>query len=195
MKFRVQLAGSFSKLLEPINYDSLLSLLLRKPLLLLFVLGCGVSAAASGRFSVRLVLDGAVSFAFLPAIELIALAVVNAAGSRRRQPFARSVDQFFAGNRPWLIWIVGVSAALALLRPRGLGTRMTLFVLSAIVPFAYSCLVDFRFFRDVAGRSPRGAMADLLLNRAIGWPMGIAYFFGIAIWSGPLPEFLRWIGL
>jgi hypothetical protein len=37
-------------------------------------------------------------------------------------------------------------------------------------------------------------MTDLLLNRAIGWPLGLAYFFGIAIWSEQLPEFLHWIG-
>jgi hypothetical protein len=50
-----------------------------------FVLGCGVSAVASGRFSV-LIVDGAVSFAFLPAIELLALRR-EPMGPRRRRPF------------------------------------------------------------------------------------------------------------
>ena len=67
--------------------------LLRKPLLLLFVLGCGVSAMASGRFSMRLIVDGAVSFAFLPALELLALAIVNATGRRRARPFSETADR------------------------------------------------------------------------------------------------------
>ena len=45
---------------------SLLKDLLRRPLLLLFVLGCGVSMEVSGRFSLRLIADGMISFAFVP---------------------------------------------------------------------------------------------------------------------------------
>ena len=169
--------------------------LLRKPLLLAFVLGCGVSAVASGRFSVRLIVDGAVSFAFLPAIELLSLAVVNAMGPRRRRPFPDTADRFCDGNWPWLLWLAGVAAITALVPPRQSGSWMTVFVLSALAPFAWSFVIDFRFFRDVSLRSTRGAVQDLILFRALGWPLGIAYFFGIAIWSEQLPEFLHWMGL
>jgi hypothetical protein len=38
----------------------------RRPLLLAFLLGCSVSMLASGRFTLRLIVDGTLSFAFVP---------------------------------------------------------------------------------------------------------------------------------
>ena len=49
----------------------------RRPLLLAFRLGCGVSIVASGRFTLRLIVDGTVSFAFVPLCELIAFVIVH----------------------------------------------------------------------------------------------------------------------
>ena len=170
-------------------------MLLRKPLLLLFVLGCGVSAMASGRFSARLIADGAISFSFLPVIEMLAFAIVNAIGSRRSLPFARAVDRFFSGNWPWLLWLSTVAAVTATVPPRHVGPWLLFLVLSALVPFAASLFIDARFFREVSGRVPRAARTDVLIHRAIAWPLGIGYFFGIAIWSDQLPALLHWIGL
>ena len=170
-------------------------MLLRKPLLLLLVLGCGVSAAASGRFSARLIADGAVSFAFLPAIEILALAAVNATSRRRSRPFSHTADQFCAGNWPWLLWLTGVLVVCLLVPPRAIGPWMQVFALSAVLPFSSSLVIDFRFFRDASDRSPRGALTDVVLNRAVGWTLGVGYFFGIAIWSEQGPEFLHWMGL
>jgi len=171
-----------------------LVLLLRKPLLLLLVLGCGVSAAASGRFSARLILDGALSFAFLPAIEVAALAVVHARGTRRRVPFPEVVDRFFAGNQPWLFWLIALTIVTVTVSPREIGGWLPWVASSAVVPFGLSLRLDLRFFSEVCERSRREAITDLLLNRAIGWPLGVAYFFGIAIWSEQLPEFVHWVG-
>jgi hypothetical protein len=171
-----------------------LVLLLRKPLLLMLVLGLGVSAAASGRFTARLIVDGALSLAFLPAIEVAALAVVNARGTRRRLPFAEAVDRFLAGNEPWLVWLICVTIVSVTVPPRQIGAWLPWVASTAMVPFGLSVRLDVRFFSDVCHRSPREAITDLLLNRAIGWPLGVAYFFGIAIWSEQLPEFVHWIG-
>jgi hypothetical protein len=62
---------------------------LRRPLLLAFTLGCAVSLLASGRLSARLIVDGAVSFAFVPVFEVLAFAALYRRGiavcrSRRR---------------------------------------------------------------------------------------------------------------
>ena len=67
----------------------------RRPVLLLFVLGCGLSAAATGRFTVRLLFDGMVSFAFVPAITIALLAVIGRP-SPSRLSFSRAIDVFFA---------------------------------------------------------------------------------------------------
>ena len=69
--------------------------------LLLFVLGCGLSAAATGRFTLRLIVDGMLSFAFVPAITIALLAVIGRP-SPSRLPFARAIDVFFAGYAGWL---------------------------------------------------------------------------------------------
>ena len=76
--------------------------MIKRALLFLLVMGCVVSAAASGRISARLILDGAISFAFIPIFQIAAFALVyrfrrRAAGAL---PFARASDQFFAGDFP-----------------------------------------------------------------------------------------------
>jgi hypothetical protein len=169
--------------------------LLRRPLLLAFVFGCAVSALASGRFSARLIADGAVSFAFVPAIELAAFAVVYGTGTRQRLPFARAVDLFFSGNTPWLLWLAGLAAGSCLVSPRHIGPWLLPVALSMLVPIAWSASIDFHFFREVTNRPAREAIRDLILHRTLAWTSGAAYFFGIVIWSETLPAIVRWAGL
>src|SRR5262245_18684291 len=80
------------------------TLLLRRPLLPALALGCAVSVLASGQVTLRLIVDGALSMAFVPACQMLGLAVVYP--FRRTQvSFAAAVDRFFAGNTIWLAWI------------------------------------------------------------------------------------------
>jgi len=170
-------------------------LLVRKPLLLAFVLGCAVAALASGRLSVRLIVDGAMSFAFVPAIELAAFATVYWTGRRRRIPFARALDLFFAGNAPWLLWIVVVLALGSVVPPRQISPWILPVLVASLIPIVWSAYIDFHFFREVMGRPARGAVRDLVIHRALGWVAATVYFLGIAIWSETLPELGAWMGL
>src|SRR5262245_34294713 len=79
--------------------------LLRRPLLLALILGCAVSVFASGRFTLRLIVDGALSMAFVPACQVLGLAVVYPL-RRTQVSFAEAVDRFFDGNTIWLVWIL-----------------------------------------------------------------------------------------
>jgi len=94
--------------------------LVRQPLLLVFYLGCVVSIAASGRVAPRLVLDGAISFAFLPIAEGVAFAAVYAR-RRRALPFAPAVDRFFLTNAPWLAAMMAVAVLTIVQTPVELG--------------------------------------------------------------------------
>lgn len=161
-------------------------LIVRRPLLLAFVLGCALSLVASGRVSVRLILDGAISFAFVPVIEAAAFAIVHRFGARRMR-LARAMDLFFATNGPWLLLAVVLAALVALQPPRAIPPwtvppkiRVVAAVLALTI--AWSAYRDFIFFRDTLRRSAAAAVRDLVLLRAIAWPCGIAYFFGYAIW-------------
>ena len=155
----------------------------RRPLSFLFVFGCVVSMWTSGRLSVRLIADGMASFAFLPAFQLLAFAIVYRCAPRRL-PFAQAADRFFAGNAPWLWWLLAFAALRCLLTPLQAGASPQLlldFVKATVVGvLAWSAYVDYRFFRDVL-LAPRSAR-DLILQRTIGLAGGTVYFFGIAVW-------------
>jgi tellurite resistance protein TehA-like permease len=167
----------------------------RRPLWLVVVIGCMVSATASGRFSVRLIADGAVSFAFIPVFQVAALYVVCRTGIRARLPFAEAVDRFFAGNTAWLIWLTVVAAAFAVVPPREIDRLMKPAMFSSVVPLVVSALADFLLFRDTMERDVRGAWRDVALQRALGLGAGLTYFFGIAVWHEYVPQLRGWFGL
>jgi hypothetical protein len=152
----------------------------RRPLLLALVLGCGISVLASGRFTVRLIVDGALSFAFVPVCELVAFAVVYRLG-RTSLPFSHAVDRFFAGNTPWLWWLIAIMTAAALLPVTREASLLAPMLITTAVPIVLSVRFDLRFFREVMG-SPRGrARIDVALQRIVSWSAATAYFFGVAI--------------
>jgi hypothetical protein len=156
--------------------------LIRQLLLLDFVLGCTVSAFASGRFTARLIADGAVSFAFLPLIEIGAFALVYRA-ARPAVTFGVAAPRFLAGNAAWLAWLAAFAAATAMIPPRAIGPLASRLLATAIAPAIWSMRVDYEFFREVLHRSARDAIRDAVMFRAIAWTSAAAYFLGIAIWS------------
>lgn len=172
-----------------------LMLLARKPLLFLVFFGCVVSLGASGRFTLRLIVDGAISFAFVPACCLAGLAVVWRRGPRSAMPFARAADAFFAGFTPWLVWMVVAGGVFGLVPPRAFSPWFFPVLIAGVVPLLWSLSIDWRFFRDTLGRAPRQALADLVVHRAIEWTAVVAYFLGIAIWYDVLPGLAFKLGL
>jgi hypothetical protein len=159
--------------------------LVRQPLLLAFAIGSVVSLAASGRVSVRLVVDGALSFAFLPVIEIAAFAVVYRHGPRPL-PFAAALDRFFRTNAPWFAVMAALALLTVVVRPRDTGIWITtprLWIVAAVAlaGLLWSAALDVAFFRHGLGRTRAAAMRDALAFRAIAWPLGTLYFLGFAI--------------
>lgn len=170
-------------------------LLARRPLLFLLFIGCLVSLLASGRITVRLIVDGAISFAFVPAFCLAGLAVVWRLGPRAALPFARVVDAFFAGFTPWLLWMIVAGAVFGIVPPRAFSPWFYPVLIAGAVPLVWSLGIDWRFFRETLGRSPRQALRDLAIHRGIEWIGGVAYFLGMALWSDQLPALAMKLGL
>ena len=151
----------------------------RRLFLLAFVVGCGVSILASGRFTLRLVADGTLSFAFVPLSELIAFAVVYRR-QRGTRPFVEAADRYLAGNTAWLWWLLALMSVAALLPARRLGSLLAPILFTSPIPIALSVRFDWRLFRG-DGRTPRQTIIDILLQRALAWSLATAYFFGVAL--------------
>jgi len=170
-------------------------LLARRPLLLLLFLGGFVSLAVSGRFTLRLILDGAISFAFVPAFCLAGLAVVWRLGPRTARSFASLADAFFAGFTPWLAWLILAGGVFGLVPPRASGAWLFPLMIAGALPLIWSLRLDWRFFHERLGRSPRHALRDLVVHRAVEWFGVVAYFLGIALWYQYLPALAMKVGL
>ena len=125
-------------------------LLARRPLLLALVLGFGISLIVSGRFTVRLIADGALSFAFVPLAELAGLALVYYLG-RQVLPFAQAVDRFFAGNTAWLWWLLALMTVTVVLPVVQHERLLAPLLLSLLIPIVLSVRHDLLYFRDVLG--------------------------------------------
>ena len=147
-----------------------------------------MSLLTSGRFTLRLIVDGTLSFAFVPLCELVAYAIVYRLQRGTRQitgpatagHYAQAVDRYFAGNTPWLWWLVALMAVTALLPARRLGSILAPILFTSPIPIALSVRFDWRLFRG-GGRTRRQATIDILLQRAIAWSLATAYFLGVAI--------------
>ena len=153
----------------------------------LLAIACAVSALASGRFVPRLVLDGAISFTFIPAFELLALFLMTRRRSRNAR-FGAVADRFFAGHTPWLLWLVAVAAIGCFVPSRPLMAWLRPMIFSSAVPIGWSAILDFQFFRGVFGRRTGAAVGDVLLFRALSWIPSLLYFFGIALWAIVVPH-------
>jgi len=165
-----------------------------KPVWLVTVLAFAMSVTATGRFSLRLLLDGVVSFAFIPLLGIAGLAAV---ASRRPdgRTFRETLDLFFIGYGPWLVWLAIFAALTATVPPRELGHWIVAAELSLLVPMVWAIYVDFHFFREVMQLTAGGATRAIALHRLIGWVGLVAYFDGRAAWSEVAPRVASWLGL
>jgi hypothetical protein len=160
------------------------------------LLGCCISLIVSGRLTARLVLGCTIAWSFIPAFEVAAFAIVRRR-ARSIRTFARDLDLFGKGRRPWEIFLVALAAVASFLTPIQINswseatvTRAVLTPIAAGVALRAGYL-DFRFYREALGRTPAEAKRDALLQRAICWTAAVMYFFGYAGW----PDVVDWIGL
>jgi hypothetical protein len=153
-------------------------------LLFALIFGCAVSLLTSGRLTARLVVPGAVYWSFVPLIEIAALAAV-CRSKLRSISLARAVDLFFSGFSPWLLWLAGFAAIWSWLDPiQAFAWTNTVWIRgSAVAVLAWSCYIDYCFFRWVLEARPAVAARALLGHRLISWTGWLACFLGSSMWS------------
>ena len=159
--------------------------IIRQLLLFLFVIACTVSVQVTGRFTVREILDGAISFAFVPLVEFVGFALAWRL-SKRPRTLNDAIRLFLGGNFPWMFWCIGLMIAGCFVSPARVNHipgayRNALLYGTAAATFLWSMTIDLRYFRDVLNASPADAMRLVFTQRLVSWGSGILYFFSLAI--------------
>jgi hypothetical protein len=162
----------------------------QRPLFMIVLLGCLVSLVTAGSLSLRLFAAGAINALFVPLLEIGVL--VGLWRSKRTIPFSRTVDLFFMGHGPWVLYLLVFSAIWAFASPTDA------FVLTArwmwsllVVALVWSAYIDFCFLRHVLPESAARAAGKLLALRIITWSVGLVIFGGGSLW----PEIVRKLGI
>lgn len=155
-----------------------LRLLLRRPVFQALFLGGIVSLSTSERFTLRLILGGAVAWAFVPALQVASIAVIVRLLGRGAVPLSRAVDLYFVGQCPWLLWLLAWTAlATALPVPQSYALTGTWGLpLSLAAAVSWSATVRAAFFREVLALRGRRVLGALLLHTSLTWGAVILFF-------------------
>jgi hypothetical protein len=152
----------------------------RRPLILALFIGATMSLIATRVLTARLVFSEALGWLFVPILQAMSLALVWWP-HRRRLPFARALDLFFASNGPWLLWLLGLGAVTAFapsLQAYKWPDSAALPMLSiAAVAALWSAYIDYCFFRLAFDHTPRRAAQTLVIQRAFVWVFCMLYAF------------------
>ncbi|HEY0782397.1 MAG TPA: hypothetical protein VGE98_08085 [Thermoanaerobaculia bacterium] len=151
---------------------------LRRPLFVALVTGCVVSLLTSARLTARLAVPGTLYWTFVPAAEILGLAVVRGRGS-----FARQVDLYFRGHLPWLLLLLAYAAAWSFWPTRVYTWGNPPWIAGAVVVLAWSLHIDYWFLRSVAGHGAGRAAGALAALRLVSWLVFLVVFVPGAGWQ------------
>lgn len=158
---------------------------LRRPLFVACFFGCMVSLMTSARITLRLAGPAAFYWTFVPLLQILALWLLC-----RVRPgplsISRIIDLAFLAFGPWLLWLIGFTAVWSFVSPiRAFAWQSAgwFWYGSAWAALAWSCCIDFWFFRRALRRSAAGAIRDVLLHRVLCWGLGLAWFLGSSMWE------------
>ncbi|HWD00156.1 MAG TPA: hypothetical protein VG456_25530 [Candidatus Sulfopaludibacter sp.] len=157
----------------------------RRPLLVSVVIGSSISLMDAGTVTLRLALPSAFWWSFLPVLEIVALFAASPA-ARRAGAWPLTIDRFFRGHGPSLLWLVVLAACCAYIPTPTLyawPARDRVFLWAGCVAIVWSAALDFRFFHGGLKQNVWRAARDLLLQRCIAWSVGVTLFVGAAAYQ------------
>jgi hypothetical protein len=166
--------------------------MLRRPALVLLVIGVLVPIMAVQRVTIALVATAALSWSFVVAIQWIVGAIFVASAPGRRVDFRRALDLWFAGHLPYSLWMLVVFAAMA----NSTSSFHLLVVVSAVVPAIWTAAIASAFCRTVLGAQPSDARRRATAHAMAAWTIGLAYI----VWAaggmaGPVRVVREAVGL
>jgi hypothetical protein len=161
--------------------------LLRRPALAVLVNGGAITLTSTGSASALALVTTTIAWSFVPALQLMIAAVLIALHRRPGLRLSAALDLFFAGQGPWLLWMLGVAAA-ALVAPRLGGhtiPRLSYILMFALVPLVWTWVIIFAFCRVVLALGRRRALGWTLLYQAAIWGITYLYAAGMTFQAWP----------
>jgi hypothetical protein len=158
-----------------------------RPAFTALLIGALVAIASTGRVTLGLVSSVAVCWSFVPALQMLAGAIVIASCRSPHVRMARALDLLFAGHLPWSLWLLAV-AAWATFVPF---VSLAVLGLTMLVPAAWTTYIVFAFCRTVLGATTRGARLRTAIHQTIVWTLAGTYVF---LSNGMWPRLLGAIG-
>ena len=146
--------------------------------LVALVIGTAVTASATERVTISLVLTGAIGWSFVPMLQLLTglLLVRGATGDR-----LDLLDRYFAIGWPWLWWILAAQGGFAMIPAvRGFGFFV---LLTAAVPILWTVRLLVRFCREELHLGRAQARRRTSAHQLATYVLVLAYvWFAVALW-------------
>ena len=157
--------------------DNWLVILFGRLALVALVLGAATAAAATERLTIQLVLGGAVSWSFVPLLQLgTGLLLLRGSSGRRLE----LLERYFALHWPWSLWIIVFSGAVLLLPPRFTGVSL---VATAGAPLIWTVWLLLEYCRADLGFDRRTARRRVAQHQAVTYGLVVGYVaLAVALW-------------
>ena len=144
---------------------------------LLFVIGAAVAITATGRLAPVELAIATLSFAYVPVIQLIALAAalrVVAKGA----PTGRAFALYLAGHGPWLVTLLLVTA-VCLLAPAPAAVLFAALPPAVVLTFLWSGVLTFACFRRGLGLGRARAGIATAIHALVLTSLVLGYFLSM----------------
>jgi hypothetical protein len=158
-------------------------LLLRRPLLVVLVLSAFVSFTASGHLTLPLLLEGAIFWGFVPILQTLLMVGIVLAFARGQMPMPKTIDLFFMGYGPCLLWMLVIVGSCLFFPLRQIYLWPTkwgwILPVSLIGAWLWSNVISVAFLRGALNLTALRAALALLLYTVIFWGGILSYLFAV----------------
>lgn len=148
----------------------------RQMALVALVIGLSLSAAATERVDLGLVLSTSLAWSFVPVLQLLTGLVLTRGAADR----SAAVIAYFGTHGPWTLWILSVHGVFLLAGPAR--DAALWFALTAVVPAVWTARLLLTLCRVHLGLSPGESRRRVLIHQGLSYGLVLAYVqFAVAL--------------
>jgi hypothetical protein len=154
--------------------------MLARMILVALIIGTCLTASATERVTMSLVLAGAIGWSFVPVLQLLTgLLLIRGAGGDSR---LRLLDRYFATGWPWSLWILAVHA-MFLLWPSSRRLGQATLAAAALIPILWTIKLLVTYCQQELQLEPHRARIRVGQHQAVTYGLFFAYvFFAVSLW-------------